>query len=137
LASLDNKWDVFVGLTADFDFKTNILDVQEFQGKRFIHTNKFTSMVFNIYSRSGLRKLASWKAEDSILHLDNTIDRFLNQDSSLRVICMDRDVFGHEGNLSSTIWGHSNTEYDSMIIRSHYIKIGLMHEWIENSRGSF
>jgi GR25 family glycosyltransferase involved in LPS biosynthesis len=133
LDSIGDDWDVFVGLSADFDYKTTIFDVQEFSGKRFIHCNKFTSMVFNIYSRRGLEKLSSWTTEDWNYDPNKTIDRFLNQESSLRVVSLDRDIFGHESELSSTLWDHSNSEYDSMIMRSKYIRYGLMQEWIDAS----
>jgi hypothetical protein len=135
LDSIKDEWDVFVGLTADFDYKTTIFDVQEFRGLRFIHCNKFTSTVFNIYNRSGLKKFTSWQFDDSIEDHRNTIDRFLNQDSNLRVISLDKNLCGHDSNLSSTIWDHSNEEYDSMIIRSNYIRYGLMNEWLEGSKG--
>jgi hypothetical protein len=133
LDSTEDDWDVFVGLTADFDYKTMIFDVQEFKGKRFIHSNKFTSTVFNIYSHSGLEKFASWQLDESVGQQENTIDRFLNQDSKLRVISLDKDIFGHDNRLSSTIWGHPNAEYDSMITFSKYIRYGLIYEWLDNS----
>jgi hypothetical protein len=135
LDSIEVEWDVFVGLTADFDYKTTIFDVQEFRGLRFLHCNNFTSTVFNIYNRSGLEKFASWHFDHSIEEQRNTIDRFLNQDSNLRVISLDKNLCEHDSNLSSTIWDHSNEEYDSMIIRSNYIRLGLIYEWLEGSKG--
>jgi hypothetical protein len=133
LDSIEHTWDVFVGLTADFYHNTRISKVQEFKDRRFIHCNKFTSTVLNIYSRAGLQKFASW-AFDGSIGQENTIDRFLNRDPNLRVITLDKNICGHDIESSSTIWGHSNAEYGSMIARSQYIRSGLMHEWLEGPK---
>jgi hypothetical protein len=133
LDSIAGKWDVFVGLTADFDHETKIYDVQEFMANRFVHCNKFTSMVFNVFSRSGLEKFAKWEINESLSDEQNTIDRFLNRDSTLIVVTLDRDIFGHDTGADSTIWLHPNSEYNSMITRSRFIKLGLVSDWIEKS----
>jgi hypothetical protein len=131
LDSIEDTWDLFVGLTADFDYTTTITNVVEFKGRRFIHQNKFTSMVLNIYSRIGLEKISSWDAHNA-KNGENTIDRFLNEGLSLNVISLDSNICGHDSKAVSTLWGAPNSDiYDSMILRSNYIRFGLMHEWLE------
>jgi len=49
----------------------------------------------------------------------------------LRVVSLDKDIFGHDDEQNSTLWGIHNSDYNSMINRSIYIKKGLIQEWFE------
>lgn len=134
LEGLSQDWDIFVGLTADYSHKTKILDVQEYKGETFIHSDRFTSTVFNIYSKRGLERLATWRENPNKDVEGNTLDRAISSLPGLRIISLERDLFGHDSSLGSTLWGHSNSVYDDMILRSFYIKSGLIRQYYLSNR---
>jgi hypothetical protein len=129
LEGLDMDWDIFVGLTADFSHKTKISGIQEYKGERFIHSDKFTSTVFNIYSKRGLEKLASWENNPNLSVEQNTIDRAISSFRGLNIVSLEKDIFGHDSDSQSTLWGINNSVYDDMFLRSSYIKAGLIREF--------
>lgn len=129
LEGLEKNWDIFVGLTADFSHKTKISKIQEYKGERFIHTDLFTSTVFNIYSSRGLKKVASWENNPNLSVEQNTIDRAIGSWPGLHVVSLETDIFRHDSDSKSSLWGINNTVYDDLILRSSYIKAGLIREF--------
>jgi hypothetical protein len=129
LEGLGQNWDVFVGLTADFSHLTQISEIQEYKGEKFIHSDRFTSTVFNIYSSRGLQKLASWKHNPHLSVEQNTIDRAISSLPNIKIISLEQDIFGHNNYYQSTLWGFNNSEYNDMLLRSSYIKSGLIREF--------
>ena len=49
----------------------------------------------------------------------NTIDRYLERNSQLKVVVTEPFLVGHKEEQHSTIWGFQNTQYAEMIIRSN------------------
>ncbi|MBI1742253.1 glycosyltransferase family 25 protein [Candidatus Acetothermia bacterium] len=81
----EGQWDIFVGVMASLHPEAKILSVETFKGIRFVTLDKMVSMVCNIYHESALRLIASWDPTDlDVQH--NTIDRYLERQSGLRVI---------------------------------------------------
>jgi SAM-dependent methyltransferase len=119
-AYLDAKgeqWDVFAGVIASLHPEVKVLDVETFQGMRFVTIDKMISMVCNVYSRKALGILAAWNPE----HRDdqtNTIDKYLERQTSLRVVVALPFLVGHREDAFSTLWGFQNTQYSDMIAAS-------------------
>lgn len=113
LSTLDT-WDIFVGLIADFDNSTRILNVETFKGIEFVTIDKFTSTVFNIYRNSSFDHILSW--DEHNMDVDtNTIDRYL-QTKNLTIITTSPYIFKHM-ELGSTLWGNG-TQYPSLFASS-------------------
>ncbi len=111
------KWDVFAGVIASLHSDAKILSVEVFKGITFVTINKMTSTVFNIYTEKALRILASWDPEDLDAE-SNTIDRFLEAQTDLRVVVALPFFVGHREEVHSTLWGFQNTQYIDMIANS-------------------
>jgi len=111
------QWDVFAGVIASLNSDVKIISVDVFKGITFVTINKMTSTVFNIYSEKVLHLLASWDPEN--LDADfNTIDRFLEKQSDLRVVVTLPFFVGHREEVYSTLWGFQNDQYNNMISES-------------------
>ena len=74
-------------------------------------------MVFNIYSEDFLRLLLSWDPEN-LDAASNTIDRFIESRTNLRVVVTLPFFVGHREEVHSTLWGFQNTQYRDMIAES-------------------
>jgi len=117
LDTKDGQWDAFAGVIAVLHPDVKILNVETFQGMRFVTVDKMTSLVCNIYSEKALRILASWDPD----HRDdqtNTIDKYLERQASLRVVVALPFLVGHREEVHSTLWGFQNTQYSDLIAAS-------------------
>lgn len=117
LAQFDGPWDIFAGLIASVHPDTEILGVETFEGRTFVTINKMTSMVFNIYSRSFLEILSTWNSDNHDA-ANNTIDRFIEENTSLRIVVQLPFLAGHREEVNSTLWGFQNTQYSDLIQKS-------------------
>ena len=120
LAYLDQdkvEWDVFSGLISDMHEETKIHAVEVYEGKEFVHVDRFVGMVFNIYHRRIFNKIIEWDEtlEDEKI---NTIDRYLESDHELKVITTAPFLVGHREDADSTLWEFNNSEYNSLIYNS-------------------
>ena len=117
LQATQGQWDIFVGIIAHLHADAVVSDVQERDGLTFITLDKMTSMVFNIYSRKAMELISAW---DETLEDDqiNTIDRYLERTSNLRIVTLLEPVFGHREDLTSSLWGFGNAQYTSYIDKS-------------------
>ncbi|MGH9878860.1 MAG: hypothetical protein ACRD5H_14605, partial [Nitrososphaerales archaeon] len=120
LESLNGDWDVFVGLIAHVHPDVEISQVVESGGLTFVHLNKMTSMVLNIYNDAIYDLLTSWSELNEDPRI-NTIDRYLESRENLRVITAVPFVVGHSEEDSSTLWGFGNENYAGLIARSQDI----------------
>lgn len=117
---LDSKhggWDVFSGVIAALNPYTEVVGVEDFEGQRFVTINKMTSTVFNVYAESAIEMFACWNPEDMDAE-KNTIDRYLENQKSIRVITTLPFLVGHREEAHSTLWGFQNTTYVEMIANS-------------------
>jgi len=124
LDSKGDQWDVFAGVIANLHPDVNVLSVEEFQGMRFVTIDKMISMVCNVYNRKALGILAAWNSE----HRDdqtNTIDKYLERQTNLRVVVALPFLVGHREEVFSTLWGVQNTTYSQMIANSERALEGL------------
>lgn len=128
LETINNKWDVFAGVIAVLHPETQILGVDEFEGKTFITINKMTSMVFNVYSRSALEMFDRWDSGNLDAE-SNTIDKYLEKQQSIRVVTTLPYFVGHREEVYSTLWGFQNTRYVELIKESELSLIRKVEEF--------
>ena len=81
-------------------------------------TDRLISTVMNVYNRSVFDLIAGWNENDRDVET-NTIDRYLERNSQLKVVVTEPFLVGHKEEQHSTIWGFQNTQYAEMIIRSN------------------
>ena len=111
------EWDVFAGVISDLHPNTRILSVNRMDGIVFAMIDRMVSTVFNIYSESAMQLLSRWNIADGDVEA-NTIDRFLERQTSLRVAVAVPFLVGHRTDLCSTVWGFHNEMYSDMIRES-------------------
>ncbi len=114
---LEGKWDIFSGLIADISDETNILEVLDIDGVRYIIIDRMTSTVFNIYHKKAMSLIAKWNPYNTDVDT-NTIDRYLEKNSSLKIVTTLPYLVGHSPELTSTLWHFQNDTYDEMIEKS-------------------
>lgn len=126
----EGRWDIFAGMIAVLHPNVNVLNVETYENIKFITIDKMTSMVCNIYSEQALRLLAEWNPDEQDVDR-NTIDRYLERQSNLRVVTTLPYLVKHRGDMQSTLWGVKNSHYDEIISNSEQnllIKSALMVE---------
>jgi len=128
----NSDWDLFVGVIADLHEKTKILRLDQYRGLTFVTIDRMTSMVFNIYSRRALDLLSLWNSNDRNYET-NTIDRFLENKKSLKVVVLLPFLVGHREDLFSTLWGFKNYTYLEMIKTSEKKLIKMAKDFNEES----
>ncbi len=111
------EWDVFAGVIAILNRNVKVLAVERFKGVTFVTIDKMVSMVFNVYGKKTLEILAAWSPENRDPS-HNTIDRFLERQTDLRVVVTLPFFVGHREEMHSTLWGVSNEVYNDKIARS-------------------
>jgi GR25 family glycosyltransferase involved in LPS biosynthesis len=128
-----NKWDVFSGLLADISPKMEIKNIDNFNFENFIFVNKMISMVFNVYNASFFEQLEDWDYlnYDS---LNNTIDRYLEKKTSLKIVTTNPYLVTCKENINSTLWGGGNIIYNNMIANSEKKLENLKNQWIEKNK---
>ncbi len=108
------KWDIFAGLIAEVHKDTRIIDVEKYNGLMFVTLSRMTSMVHNIYAKNILEIITKWDPDNADAQT-NTIDRYLQSNSSLRVILVLPFLIGHRENVNSSLWGINNRQYTDSI----------------------
>ena len=132
LRSISGNWDVFAGLIADLPEGVEVLQVDEFCGIRFITLSKMTGMVWNVYNKESLSFLAKWDPHNSNVQT-NTIDRYLNSKSDLRVVVTSPYLFGHRIDARSSLWNVGNTQYEEMISETAAKLDYLVDEYLQHN----
>lgn len=122
------SWDIFSGVIANLHEDTRVNKVEEFGGLQFIHIDKMTSTVFNIYAENAIKLIADWDPYDNDA-TTNTIDRYLEH-SGLRIVVTDPFIVGHREEMTSTLWGFQNTQYRDMIAESGKALGRLKQNWL-------
>lgn len=114
LDTLGGDWDIFAGLIADLHPDAKVLKVDIFRGMRFVTIDRMTSMVCNIYSGRAQKLLAAWDPVEGDAQT-NTIDRYLESRTTLRVVVALPFLAGLREELGSTLWGIDNRRYIEMV----------------------
>lgn len=113
------NWDIFSGLIADVNKRTQITDIKYYLSYEFLFINKLVSTVFNIYNSSVFSCLEKW--DNHNYDTNNTIDRFMENQCRLRVITTNPFLINQKNYLTSTLWQFENSTYDKMIENSENI----------------
>ncbi len=107
-------WDVFSGFMTDLHKEAKILAASSFNKRKYVITDRFISMVFNVYKTNIYDTIIAWDETD-YNHDTNTIDRYLERHTKLRVATSSPFLVGHKESHYSTIWHFHNTQYNSLI----------------------
>jgi len=123
-----NPWHVFSGFIANLSDNVEVSDVVSYGGIDFVHINRLTSTVFNIYHKSVFSQLSKWD-EQNYHFYTNTIDRFLGNWKKLRVVTTLPFLVGHKEDVDSSIWGFNNKRYIPMVEQTLQRLSGLVKEF--------
>lgn len=129
LSSKQGGWDVFSGVIAVLNPDAQVIDVEDFEGQRFVTINKMISMVFNIYARSTIDIFANWNP-DNLNAENNTIDKYLESQKNIKVVTTLPFLVGHREEVHSTLWGFQNTTYVEMIANSQTLLEAKVAEFL-------
>ena len=116
LAENKGSWDVFSGILVDIPSHVNVLDVRDYKGLRFIYLDYFVSMVYGVYPRAILQKIADYPMNDTreLIQEDDQIDIYLRRDP-VRCLTTSPFLVTHAKGLDSTLWPLTNEEgYDAL-----------------------
>lgn len=111
------QWDIYSGLMSDLHPETKVDKVIKANGETIARVNKVISTVFNVYAPETIRQMADWDMANRDVHT-NTIDRYLEANSSHHILVSNPYLVGHKEDLDSTIWGFGNQQYVDMIAKS-------------------
>ena len=110
LAENKGSWDVFSGLMVDVTEQAEVLDVQDYKGLRFACFNYFVSMVYCIYTKRILEKIAAYPMDNpQKLTSFDQVDIYLRAEP-IRCITTIPFLVTHEEDLISAIAQKSNKE---------------------------
>lgn len=109
-----NDWQIFAGLIADLHSETEIINAEYRHQQEYVYLDKMTSMVMNIYHQSFYDKLINWNEKDHNVS-SKAIDRYIENQGSLRVVTTLPYLVSHREDADSTLWGINNSVYTEMI----------------------
>lgn len=122
-------WDIFCALIADLHSNTQVKNVYDYAGMRFVEIDHMTSMVFNIYNSKALKLISDWNPDDNRVET-NAIDRYLEAEE-LRVITTLPFIVDHHEGQDSTLWGINNAQYTSLINKSEKRLNKLVEQFLQ------
>lgn len=128
LAETGDEWDLFSGLLADLHEDANVLDYTEVGNVTYVVLDRMISTVYNVYGPKALDLIAAWDDEDYDVE-SNTIDRYLERCTQLRVMTTLPFMVGHKEELYSTLWGMQNTQYTKLIEASQQLLGRKVDAW--------
>lgn len=114
LDSVEGDWDILSGLLANLNEEANILAIDNVGGIKYVTIDRLISMVFNIYSSRVFDIISNWDPENRVV-ATNTIDRYLESNSNLKVVTTAPFLVGHKEEMYSTLWEFKNTQYRDII----------------------
>jgi len=118
LARNNDDWDVFSGFMANVAAGTKILAAEEVAPHgELLLLDRMISMVFNVYTPATLALIADWDPSNRDV-IANTVDRYLERSAHLRVVLAFPFLVHHQDNLTSSVWGFENSQYNFMIKES-------------------
>ncbi|MGN6225930.1 MAG: DUF4915 domain-containing protein [Dyella sp.] len=133
LVETGDEWDLFSGLLADLHEGANVLDSHEAGDVTYAVLDRMISTVYNVYGPKALDLIAAWDDEDYDVE-SNTIDRYLERCTQLRVMTTLPFMVGHKEELYSTLWGMQNTQYTKLIEASQELLARKVQAWRHRKR---
>ena len=125
------EWDLFSGLPTDVHMDTKISKVERHGGLFFIHMNKTTGTVFNIYNNKFFKKISEWNFSNQ--NVENTIDRYIEKVDNLKVITVFPFLVGHRPEAVSTLWHFKNKRYLEIIRKSNLTLKSKIEQFEKNN----
>ncbi|MBD8897664.1 sulfotransferase [Rhodanobacter sp. DHG33] len=122
------RWDVFSGVLADLHEDTRVIAAERVGERELILIDRLISMVFNVYNASCYDLIDGWDERNRDV-TTNTIDRYLERHSRLRVMTTSPFMVGHKEDLHSTLWGGQNTIYSALISKSEALMREKVDAW--------
>lgn len=123
-----DSWDLFSGILADLHEEAEILESYVVDGETYVVLDRMISTVYNVYNPKVLSLLAEWDDENYDVE-SNTIDRYLERCTDLRVMTTLPFLVGHKEELYSTLWGMQNTQYIDLIEASQDLLRQKVEKW--------
>lgn len=108
-----NNIDLFSGFIVDLHKDAIIYNIKKYKEVEFITVNKMTSCVFCHYGKRILEKIALWDEKNK--DESNTIDRYLENCTDLKISFAFPFLVGHNDNLFSTLWNFKNDKYNKLL----------------------
>lgn len=109
--------DLFSGLIADLHKDANVLAVERRDGMVLVQLDRAVSMVCNLYRRRMIDHLAAWDDRDTNA-FSNTIDRYMEAATHLRVVTTLPFIADYGAGLQSTLRDADNHAFDALRARS-------------------
>lgn len=120
LSTTSVQWNIFSGLIADLSEKVEISHSNiQVNNEKLYSLTQLVSTVFNVYHHSAYNKISEWDYHKRTT--DNTIDRYIETHGGIKGLVASPFLVGHKEDLSSTLWGTSNTVYAPMIAKSQNV----------------
>ena len=118
LARNAGDWDVFSGFMANVAAGAQVLAAEEVApyGKLLL-LDRMISTVFNMYASTSLALIADWDPSNRDV-IANTVDRYLERSAHLKVALAFPFLVHHQDDLTSSVWGFENSQYNLMIKES-------------------
>ena len=114
LSSYDGSWHLFSGLIAHLNTDTNIRKIEEVDGIEYIHIDRMTSTVMNIYSTEAFDMFDQWDETNTDADT-NTIDRHIESYPDLVVITTFPFLVQHAETQMSVLWNFPNNQYAELV----------------------
>lgn len=113
---------VFSGFIVDLHPDAKILDITQSKNQVVVTTDKLVSMVYGIYSNYILNVIANWDNTNRDINT-NTIDRYLESKENIKVAFTIPFLVGHNGDMSSTLWGGKNDNLYNQLLEDSLRRI--------------
>lgn len=132
LSEKGDTWDLFSGLLADLHEDANVINAYETESGTYAVIDRMISTVYNVYGEKALDLLARWDEQNYDVE-SNTIDRYLEHCTQLRVMTTLPFMVGHKEELYSTLWGMQNTQYTQLIEASQKLLARKVEAWMHRN----
>lgn len=109
--------DMFSGLIVDLHKDARVLNVERCEGLVLVHLDRAVMMICNLYRTGMIQYLADWDPQDDN-PFTNTIDRYMERATHLRVITTLPFLASYRPEAKSTLRKSNNRVFDSMLERS-------------------
>lgn len=109
--------DLFSGLIVDLHKDARVLGVERRDGLVLVQLDRAVMMICNLYRRRMIDHLAEWDDRDSNA-FTNTIDRYMEAATHLRVVTTLPFMVDYGASLQSTLRDADNHKFDALRARS-------------------
>ena len=109
--------DIFSGLIVDLHPDARVTKVEKCDGLTFVHLDRAVMMICNIYRKKMIEYLANWDQENDN-PFTNTIDRYMEQATHLKVITTFPFLVEYRQEAQSTLRDSDNNSFNNTLLKS-------------------